>query len=93
MFHPITSNLGNGTTTLHGSFSNLLSISLLYFIGNIPLDPEVRVGGDTGNPIVISQPESQAAISLLDIADAIARISTTQAEAQQSNSIPIEIVE
>jgi len=63
------------------------------FIGNIPLDPEVRVGGDTGNPIVISQPESQAAISLLDIADAIARISTTQAEAQQSNSIPIEIVE
>jgi ATP-binding protein involved in chromosome partitioning len=63
------------------------------FIGNIPLDPEVCVGGDTGNPIVISQPESQAAISLLDIADAIARISTTQAEAQQSNSIPIEIVE
>jgi ATP-binding protein involved in chromosome partitioning len=63
------------------------------FVGNIPLDPEVRVGGDNGNPIVISQPQSQAAISLIGIADDIAKISTTQAEAQQNNSIPIEIVE
>lgn len=63
------------------------------FIGNIPLDPEVRVGGDNGNPIVIAQPKSQAAISLIGIADDIARISTTQSEAQQNNSIPIEIIE
>ena len=51
------------------------------------------MGGDSGNPIVISQPESQAAASLTSIADAIVSISTIQAEKQQGNSIPIEIIE
>ena len=51
------------------------------------------MGGDSGKPIVISQPESQAASSLTSIADAIVSISTIQAKKQQSNSIPIEIVE
>ena len=63
------------------------------FIGSVPLDPQVRMGGDSGKPIVISQPESQAAASLTSIADAIVSISTIQAEKQQGNSIPIEIVE
>ena len=51
------------------------------------------MGGDSGNPIVISQPESQAAVSLISIADAIVSISTIQAEKQKKNFIPIEIVE
>ncbi|HCU80541.1 MAG TPA: chromosome partitioning protein, partial [Chloroflexi bacterium] len=63
------------------------------FIGSVPLDPQVRIGGDSGNPIVISQPESQAAVSLISIADDIVRISTSQAAKQQNNSIPIEIIE
>ena len=63
------------------------------FIGSAPLDPQVRMGGDSGNPIVISQPESQAAVSLISIADAIVSISTIQAEKQKKNFIPIEIVE
>jgi ATP-binding protein involved in chromosome partitioning len=30
----------------------------LNFLGEIPLETQVRVGGDTGVPITISQPES-----------------------------------
>ncbi|MBI3943625.1 MAG: Mrp/NBP35 family ATP-binding protein [Chloroflexi bacterium] len=42
------------------------------FLGEIPLDPQVRVGGDAGIPIVISHPNSPAAKALVDIANALA---------------------
>lgn len=42
------------------------------FIGAIPMDPAVRVGGDDGTPIVISHPESPAARALTAIAQDIA---------------------
>jgi ATP-binding protein involved in chromosome partitioning len=42
------------------------------FIGSIPMDPAVRVGGDDGTPIVISHPESPAARALTAIAQDIA---------------------
>ena len=29
------------------------------FLGGVPMDPIVRVGGDSGKPVVISQPESE----------------------------------
>lgn len=38
-------------------------------MGRIPLDPDLRVGGDVGNPIVVSQPGSPAATALAGIAD------------------------
>jgi ATP-binding protein involved in chromosome partitioning len=31
------------------------------FLGEIPIDPEIRKGGDEGLPIVVSHPESTAA--------------------------------
>lgn len=48
------------------------------FIGAIPIDPTVRVGGDGGQPVVISNPESVAAKALRSIAlDLAARISVS----------------
>ncbi len=38
------------------------------FLGQIPMDPEVRQGGDQGKPIVVSNPESKVALALKDIA-------------------------
>lgn len=38
-------------------------------LGSIPLDPQLRVGGDAGTPVVISDPDSPAACALRDIAD------------------------
>lgn len=42
-------------------------------LGEIPLDPKLRSGADAGLPIVISDPESPAAVALTEIARAIAK--------------------
>lgn len=61
------------------------------FIGAIPMDPNVRVGGDTGKPIVISHPESPVAQALEAIAgDVAAKVSI--AALNQDNIVPIDMV-
>ncbi|HNR01204.1 MAG TPA: Mrp/NBP35 family ATP-binding protein [Anaerolineaceae bacterium] len=42
------------------------------FLGEIPIDAEVRIGGDSGNPISISSPSSMAAQSMHRITEAMA---------------------
>lgn len=42
------------------------------FIGAVPIDPSVRVGGDNGVPVVISHPESRVARVLIQIAEDVA---------------------
>jgi ATP-binding protein involved in chromosome partitioning len=41
-------------------------------IGTIPIDPAVREGGDSGVPIVISNPDSKVAKALVEVAEDIA---------------------
>ncbi len=43
------------------------------FLGEIPLDPKVAVGGDAGRPIVAGEPKSAVAESYLRIAETIVR--------------------
>jgi ATP-binding protein involved in chromosome partitioning len=38
------------------------------FLGNIPLDPAIREGGDSGHPIVVADPASPQAAAFRDIA-------------------------
>ncbi len=62
------------------------------FLGKIPIEAAVREGGDSGKPIVVSQPESAAAKALRDIAQGLAaRISV--AALGGTNEMPINIVE
>lgn len=42
------------------------------FLGAIPMDPSVRVGGDQGVPVVISAPQSAPARALSEIAQKVA---------------------
>ena len=61
------------------------------FIGAIPMDPAVRVGGDAGTPVVISDPDSPVAKALKAIAeDLAAKVSV--AAMRQDNVVPIEFV-
>jgi ATP-binding protein involved in chromosome partitioning len=61
------------------------------FIGAIPMDSSVRVGGDSGKPIVISHPESAAARAFVAIAqDIAAKLSVAAVEG--SSAIPINII-
>jgi len=43
------------------------------YLGSVPLDPQVRVGGDSGKPIVIAAPDSEAAQMLNAIALEVAK--------------------
>src|SRR5512138_279503 len=62
------------------------------FLGKIPIDPEVRQGGDSGKPIVVTRPDSAAAQALRGIAEGLAaRISV--AALSGSNELPMNIVE
>ncbi len=38
------------------------------FLGEIPINPQIRIGGDSGKPIVIEHPECEEAIKIQEIA-------------------------
>jgi ATP-binding protein involved in chromosome partitioning len=42
------------------------------FLGEIPIDPNVRIGGDEGIPVILSQPESPVATALKEMAGKVA---------------------
>ncbi len=42
-------------------------------LGQIPIDQQVREGGDEGTPVVLSDPDSAAAVALRGVADALAQ--------------------
>jgi ATP-binding protein involved in chromosome partitioning len=42
------------------------------FLGRIPIDPAIRGGGDTGKPLVISEPGSATASAFREIASKVA---------------------
>ena len=44
------------------------------FLGEIPLDPEVVLGGDQGTPIVIRNPEAPAARAFMEVAQKIVAV-------------------
>ncbi|MFO7943342.1 MAG: Mrp/NBP35 family ATP-binding protein [Anaerolineales bacterium] len=42
------------------------------YMGSIPIDPEVRKGGDEGVPVVISEPDAEVSVALCQVAEKIA---------------------
>jgi ATP-binding protein involved in chromosome partitioning len=42
------------------------------FLGSVPINPRVRVGGDSGKPIVVGEPETDAAQALKSMAETVA---------------------
>lgn len=63
------------------------------YLGSVPLDANVRKGGDSGEPIVVSHPDSDAAQAIKQIAkDVAARVSVLTLTNHASNFIPIEMV-
>lgn len=61
------------------------------FLGRVPMEAGVRKGGDYGRPVVIYEPESEAAKSLYKIAQAIAAQASIQM-LKADNVIPINII-
>lgn len=61
------------------------------FLGAIPMDPTVRVGGDSGTPIVVSAPDSAAARALRELAEQVAA-KLSVAAIQGSSGVSINVV-
>jgi ATP-binding protein involved in chromosome partitioning len=38
------------------------------FLGELPLDPQVRIGGDSGKPVAMEEGDSKRAADFLDLA-------------------------
>lgn len=59
------------------------------FLGQVPLQPNVRSGGDEGQPVVMADPESAAAQAFKGVAGAVARQVSVLAYQQRGNFIPL----
>lgn len=55
-----------------GGGERLAAESGVPYLGSIPMDPAVRIGGDAGEPVVITAPDSAVARALREIAERIA---------------------
>lgn len=62
------------------------------FLGKVPIDQNVRIGGDSGKPIVVSHPDSAVAKSLREIVESLAA-KVSVAALSGKNEVPINIIE
>ncbi len=62
------------------------------FLGSVPMDANVRVGGDSGQPMVVAFPDSPAAKAFDEIAQKVAARISVLTLRKSTNFIPIELV-
>src|SRR5207244_11126857 len=60
------------------------------FLGQVPLQPNVRTGGDEGQPVVMIDPDSPASKAFNFVAGAVARQVSVLAFQQRGNFIPLQ---
>ncbi|HUR80495.1 MAG TPA: P-loop NTPase [Thermoanaerobaculia bacterium] len=56
----------------HGGGQRTAEMLGVPFLGEVPIDPKVVVGGDTGQPIVVSDPQSPASAAFRELARQVA---------------------
>lgn len=72
-----------------GGGRRLAEAASVPFLGEIPMEAQVRVGGDAGTPVVVSHPDSAAAQALVALAKDIAARLSVMHFMSQNNVIPI----
>ena len=74
-----------------GGGEDLARVAKVPFLGAVPMELSVRVGGDSGEPVVVSRPQSAAAQALTSIAEQVAaRISVEALNQGPAPSIKVE---
>jgi ATP-binding protein involved in chromosome partitioning len=71
-----------------GGGKTLAAAADVPFIGEIPMDPQVRVGSDAGTPVIVSHPQSPTALALVRVATEVAERAKALGERGQT-FIPI----
>jgi ATP-binding protein involved in chromosome partitioning len=72
-----------------GGGEDLARIANVPFLGAVPMDPSVRICGDSGTPVVISDPASLPAKSLIAVAEKVAARVSIEAFNQKPSTINI----
>ena len=75
-----------------GGGRKLAEASGVPFIGEIPLDPRVRIGGDSGAPIVVAHPDSEVAQAIHAIAQDVAAKVSVQTLMAEQDIIPLQMI-
>ena len=55
-----------------GGGQKLAALKNVPFLGTVPLDPMIRVGGDSGTPILVADPDCAASVAIAAIAQQVA---------------------
>jgi ATP-binding protein involved in chromosome partitioning len=71
----------------HGGGKEVAQRMDVPFLGEVPIDPVVRMGGDSGQPVVIAEPESPAAVAVREIAALVAAAISVR---NVQNPLPVE---
>ncbi|MBA4379872.1 MAG: chromosome partitioning protein, partial [Anaerolinea sp.] len=74
-----------------GGGEDLARIAKVPFLGAVPMESSVRVSGDTGEPVIISKPDSGAAKALKAISEQVAARVSVEAIAQ-NNAPTINVI-
>ena len=73
-----------------GGGEDLARVARVPFLGAVPMEQSVRIGGDTGEPVVVSHPGSEAAKALKSVAEQVAaRVSIEAITGEKKTTINI----
>jgi ATP-binding protein involved in chromosome partitioning len=75
-----------------GGGERLAAAAGVPFLGSVPMDPRVRIGGDSGAPVVLAAPDSAAAQALDKLSQSLAATLSVRSY-QQANVIPVSLIE
>ncbi|MCL4507279.1 MAG: Mrp/NBP35 family ATP-binding protein [Chloroflexi bacterium] len=74
-----------------GGGQRLAGMKHVPFLGSVPLDPLIRVGGDSGKPVLVADPNSATSAIFKGLAQQVAaRVSVVNF--QSNNVIPISVI-
>jgi ATP-binding protein involved in chromosome partitioning len=75
-----------------GAGERLAAENQAAYLGSIPLDANVRKGGDTGEPIVVRHPEAPAAAAFREVSQKVAARVSVITLSNKGNLIPIQMI-
>jgi ATP-binding protein involved in chromosome partitioning len=75
-----------------GAGERLATENDVAYLGSVPLDANVRKGGDTGQPIVVSHPDGEAAIAFRELSQKVAARVSVITLSKSRDIIPIQMI-
>ncbi len=79
----------------HGGAHEMAQRLGVPFLGEIPLDVAIRIGGDTGKPVTVTHPDTVYALAFRQLASAVAaavsvrNVQATQSDVISAGAIPV----